>query len=65
MDDDLKRKLHDDTAVKVEVAAKAFNLGRNACYRAVATGDIPSIRIGGAIRVPTAAIRKMLGIEAA
>ena len=65
MDLELIQQLHSEATVSVEVAAKVFKLGKNACYRAVAAGDIPSIRIGGRICVPTAPLRKMLGIEAA
>ena len=43
-------------------AGLALGLSRNPTYQAVKRGEIPSIRIGGAIRVPTAALREMLGI---
>ena len=42
---------------------KAFHLSRNKAYEAAKRGDIPTIKIGGAIRVPTAALRKMLGMD--
>jgi excisionase family DNA binding protein len=65
MDEALKKQITEHLSVSVEVAAKVFNLGNNAAYRAVQAGQIPSIRIGGRIRVPTAPLRKMLGLEAA
>jgi hypothetical protein len=37
--------------------------GRNATYNAIKTGDIPSFRIGGVIKVPTTWLRAKLGIE--
>ncbi len=43
-------------------AGLALGLSRNPTYQAIRRGDIPSIRIGGAIRVPTSALRSMLGI---
>jgi hypothetical protein len=63
MDDQIKRELSEKLTVSVETAGKAFGLGRNSAYAAVRSGDIPGIRIGGKIAVPTAQIRKMLGIE--
>lgn len=42
--------------------SQAFGLSRGALYKAVQRGQIPAVRIGGAIRLPTEPIRKMLGI---
>jgi excisionase family DNA binding protein len=42
--------------------ARVLGLGKNATYDAIKRGDIPSIRIGRSIRVPTAGLRVMLGI---
>lgn len=44
-------------------AGKACGLGRAAAYEAVRRGDIPSIRFGGRLVVPTAALRRMLGLD--
>jgi hypothetical protein len=65
MDDEIKTKIASQLTVSVGVAAQAFGIGRNAGYEAVKAGQIPSIRIGGRICVPTAPLRKMLGIETA
>lgn len=65
MDDAIKKAISEKLTISVDEAAKAFNIGKNACYRAVDAGDIPSFRVGGKICVPTAPLRKMLGIEAA
>jgi hypothetical protein len=35
--------------------------GRNATYNAIKSGDIPSFRIGGVIKVPTTWVRTKLG----
>ena len=43
---------------------QAMGLSRNACYMAAARGDIPTIRIGGRILVPTAALRRLLCLDA-
>jgi hypothetical protein len=48
--------------VAVPTAGKAFGLGRNSTYAAVKSGELPSVRIGGKIAVPTAPLRKMLGL---
>lgn len=62
--DDLRVALLEEMTVSVwPHAGMALNLSRNSAYEAAKRGDIPTIRIGGAIRVPTAALRKMLGME--
>ena len=63
MDDEVRKAVVERLTVSVEVAAKAFGLGRNSGYAAVKSGEIPSLRVGGRICVPTAPLRKMLGIE--
>lgn len=44
-------------------AGKALGLGRGATYAAARRGDIPTIRVSRLIRVPTAPLRRMLGID--
>jgi hypothetical protein len=63
MDEDVKKALREKLTVSVEVAGRAFGLSRNPAYTAVKTGEIPSIKIGGRIVVPTSQVRRMLGIE--
>jgi hypothetical protein len=63
MDDEIKRALMEKVSVPPQIAGKAFGLGRNASYAAVKNGDLPSIRIGNKIAVPTAPLRRKLGIE--
>jgi excisionase family DNA binding protein len=46
--------------ITVPEAGKILGLGRNAAYEAARRGDIPVIRIGKLLRVPTAAFHKML-----
>ena len=43
-----------------EAGARYFNLKRNASYAAAARGDIPTIRIGRALRVPIVALERLL-----
>jgi helix-turn-helix protein len=59
----LLRALTEEVSVPVEVAGEALGIGRNSAYSAIKTGQIPSVRIGRRIAVPTAAIRRMLQIE--
>ena len=63
MDQEIKRALTERVSVPVGIAGRAFGLGRNSAYAAVKSGEIPSVRIGNKIAVPTAPLRKMLGLE--
>jgi excisionase family DNA binding protein len=49
--------------VSVDEAAKVLAISRGTAYEGIRTGQIPSIRIGGRIRVPTAALRRMLQLD--
>jgi excisionase family DNA binding protein len=42
-------------------AARLLGISRSAAYRAVARGEIPTIRIGRRLLVPTAKLYAMLG----
>jgi excisionase family DNA binding protein len=42
-------------------AARLLGISRSAAYRAVARGEIPTIRIGRRLLVPTARLYAMLG----
>jgi excisionase family DNA binding protein len=47
-------------------AARALNLkSKDTAYRAAREGSIPVVRIGRSMRVPCAALRKMLAIDEA
>jgi hypothetical protein len=62
MDPRIEKALRENLTVPVEVAGKAFGLGRNSAYQAVREGQLPGVRIGRKIAVPTAPLRKMLGL---
>jgi excisionase family DNA binding protein len=49
--------------VSVETMAPWFGLSRSAAYEAVRRGEIPSLRFGRSLRIPTAAARRLLGID--
>jgi excisionase family DNA binding protein len=44
----------------VAEAAQRLGLNRDTAYRAVHSGTIPSLRIGGRLLIPRAALDKML-----
>lgn len=44
-------------------AAQALGIGRNAAYEAVQRGELPSLRLGRRVLVPTAQLRRMLGLD--
>jgi excisionase family DNA binding protein len=49
--------------MQVDDVAAAYGISRGAAYEAVKTGEIPSIRIGRRIVVPTAAVRRALLLD--
>jgi hypothetical protein len=63
--DKIREALNGLTVPVWPIAGRALGLGRDATYRAARNGDLPTIRIGGALRVPTAPLRRLLGLEAA
>ncbi len=46
----------------IEEARRFLNISRASAYSAAASGDLPTIRIGRRLLVPTAALRRLLGI---
>ncbi|MCJ2031304.1 excisionase family DNA-binding protein [Methylobacterium sp. J-043] len=52
-------------AVDVRVAGRVLGLGRDATYRAVHDGSLPTVKVGGRYRVPTAKLREMLALPPA
>ncbi len=49
--------------ITVEQAGALLGISRRSAYRAAAVGDIPTIRVGRRILVPTAMLYRMLGIR--
>ncbi len=45
-------------------AGQALGLSRASAYAAAERGDIPTIRVGRRLLVPTAALRRMLELDA-
>lgn len=49
--------------LSVDETARLLGVGRATAYAAVKAGDIPSIRIGRRLLVPTAALRRLLMLD--
>jgi hypothetical protein len=47
--------------VDVPTAGRVLGIGRDAAYAAAAAGQLPTLRLGRALRVPTAKLLTMLG----
>jgi excisionase family DNA binding protein len=48
--------------LSVPEAGRRLGLGKNASYEAARRGELPTLRFGRKLRVPRAALEKMLGI---
>src|SRR5215211_6748822 len=48
--------------LKVEQASALMGISRSAAYRAVAAGDLPSVRFGCRLYVPTVRLLELLGL---
>ena len=60
----LRSDIDNGRPVKVPPLADALNLSRNGLYLAVRRGEVASIKIGCAIRVPAREAARLLGISA-
>ncbi len=49
--------------VTVEEAAELLGISRPSAYAAAKSGELPTIRYGRRILVPTAALRRQLGLD--
>lgn len=51
--------------ISVEDAGKVLGLSKDSAYKAANAGQIPTLRFGRRILVPTAALLEMLGFQKA
>jgi len=65
MNKELRELLAKPTGSVPDVGRVCFGLSRNGSYDAAKRGDFPTIKMGRLIVVPTAPLRKMLGLEGA
>lgn len=49
--------------IAVEEAGELVGMSRSAAYRAAARGQLPTVRLGRRLRVPTAKFLTMLGLD--
>jgi hypothetical protein len=59
----LRQVLTEEVSVPVEVAGRALGIRRPSAYNAIRSGELPHIKIGHRIAVPTAWLRRQLQIE--
>lgn len=52
----------DPLTLTVEEAGRLLGVSRGAAYRAAACGQIPTIRVGRRLLVPTARLHQLLGL---
>jgi hypothetical protein len=60
MNDDLTRFVTPKTMSVPKAGRQYYGIGRNASYAAAKRGEIPVLRIGKLLRVPIAALERML-----
>jgi len=46
-------------------AAEVIGVGRSKAYELIASGELPSVRIGGSVRVPVEKLREWIDRKAA
>lgn len=54
---------HQRPTLSVEEAGALLGIKRSAAYAAAKRGEIPTIAVGRALRVPTARLRVLLGLD--
>jgi hypothetical protein len=59
----LMRALKEEPSISVELAGRALGIRRSSAYAAIRSGELPHIKIGRRIAVPTAWLRRKLQIE--
>ncbi len=56
-----------DPAIKPTMSVEEFaaiaGIGRSSAFAAVHSGEVPALRFGKRIRIPTAAVVRMLGLD--
>lgn len=53
----------DEPTLTVERVAAIMSIARQSAYDAIGRGEIPAIRLGKRLLVPTAALRRLLDID--
>ncbi len=55
--------LENNPTLTVDQAAKILHISRASAYKAVRSGQIPSIRLGRRVLIPTARLSALLGLN--
>ena len=55
--------LDDQATLTVDEAAHLLGISRGTAYSAVHSGDLPSIRFGTRLVIPSAALKRLLGVD--
>jgi excisionase family DNA binding protein len=63
VDRKIRKSLTESLAVSVKTTSEALGTGPYAVYAGIRDGSIPHIRVGRKILVPTAPLRRLLGID--
>jgi hypothetical protein len=63
MNEELRKLLSQPTADVPDVGRVCFQLSRNGSYDAAKRGDFPTIKVGRLLKVPTAALKRQLGLD--
>ena len=53
----------DQATVTVDDAARIIGISRGSMYRAIDRGEIPIVRVGKRVLIPTATLRRMLHLD--
>ncbi|MDF0532533.1 helix-turn-helix domain-containing protein [Tsukamurella sp. 8F] len=56
-------ELRSRVSISVPRAGQILGVSRATAYALVERGEVPSVRVGGRVLVPTAALRALLGVE--
>jgi len=63
MNKELQELLSEPTADVPDVGRICFGLSRNGSYDAAKRGDFPTIKVGRLLKVPTAALSRLLALH--
>jgi hypothetical protein len=63
MNKELQDLLSEPTADVPDVGRICFGLSRNGSYDAAKRGDFPTIKVGRLLKVPTAALSRLLALD--
>ena len=44
-------------------AAEAIGISRSRCYELIARGELPSVKVGGCIRIPVTALKEWISSQ--